>query len=44
MEASYEGFLSCEWISREPPDVHLPRGINTMRGYEKKLLEDSGKL
>ncbi len=43
MEAQYEGFLSGEWINWEPPDVHLPREINTMRGYEKKLLEDSGK-
>jgi sugar phosphate isomerase/epimerase len=31
---SYTGFLSGEWINWEPYDVHLPRELNTMRGYE----------
>jgi sugar phosphate isomerase/epimerase len=31
---SYDGFLSGEWINWEPYDVHLPRELNTMRGYE----------
>jgi sugar phosphate isomerase/epimerase len=30
----YEGYLSGEWINWEPADVHLPREIETMKGYE----------
>jgi len=30
----YDGFLSGEWIGWEPHDVHLPREIATLRGYE----------
>jgi L-ribulose-5-phosphate 3-epimerase UlaE len=32
---SYSGFLSGEWIKWEPADVHLPREIKTMKGYEQ---------
>ena len=35
--ASYDGFLSGEWINWEPPDVHLPREIATLRGYERAI-------
>lgn len=35
----YDGFLSGEWINWEPPDVHLPREIATLRGYESTLSE-----
>ena len=30
----FDGYLSGEWINWEPPEVHLPREIATMRGYE----------
>ena len=33
---SYDGYLSGEWINWEPYDVHLPRELNTMRGYENE--------
>ena len=33
----YDGYLSGEWIDWEPPDVHLPREIATLRGYERAL-------
>jgi sugar phosphate isomerase/epimerase len=32
--AGYEGYLSGEWIKWEPPEVHLPREIETMKTYE----------
>jgi sugar phosphate isomerase/epimerase len=32
--AGYAGYLSGEWIHWEPAKVHLPREIETMRGYE----------
>ena len=35
--AGYDGFLSGEWINWEPPDVHLPREIATLRGYERAI-------
>jgi sugar phosphate isomerase/epimerase len=35
----YEGYLSGEWINWEPAEVHLPREIATMRGYERALSE-----
>lgn len=33
----YDGYLSGEWIGWEPGEVHLPREINAMRGYETEL-------
>ncbi|MBN1639991.1 MAG: sugar phosphate isomerase/epimerase [Anaerolineae bacterium] len=33
---AYDGFLSGEWINWEPYDVHLPRELRTMRGYESE--------
>ena len=36
----YDGYLSGEWINWEPPEVHLPREIATMKGYE---LQDTAK-
>lgn len=38
-DGGYDGFLSGEWINWEPPDVHLPREIATLRGYERALAE-----
>jgi sugar phosphate isomerase/epimerase len=35
--AGFEGYLSGEWINWEPYDMHLPREINAMKGYEKHL-------
>ena len=32
--AGFDGYLSGEWINWEPPEVHLPREIQTMQGYE----------
>jgi len=34
--ASYDGYLSGEWINWEPYDVHLPRELATMKGYEQE--------
>ena len=34
-EIGYTGFLSGEWINWEPAEVHLPREIATMKGYEQ---------
>ncbi len=36
-DGGYDGYLSGEWINWEPPDVHLPREIATLRGYERAL-------
>lgn len=33
----YDGYLSGEWIGWEPGEVHLPREIDAMRGYEREL-------
>ena len=33
----YVGYLSGEWIDWEPPEVHLPREIATLRGYARAL-------
>lgn len=33
-ECGYKGFISGEWISWEPYDIHLPREIKTLRSYE----------
>ncbi len=30
----YRGFLSGEWINWEPPEVHLPRELATIKSYE----------
>ena len=35
----YDGYLSGEWIGWEPPDVHLPRELATMRTYEEAVQE-----
>ena len=35
--SNYDGFLSGEWIGREPYDVHLPRELATMKQYEQDL-------
>ena len=35
---SYTGHLSGEWIDWEPPDIHLPREIATLRGYEQAMM------
>ncbi len=32
----YNDFLSGEWIGWEPPEVHLPRELATMRAYEAR--------
>ena len=32
--ASYDGYLSGEWIRWEPWEAHLPRELATMKGYE----------
>lgn len=34
-KAGYEGYLSGEWINWEPWEIHLPRELAAMRGYEK---------
>ena len=33
----YDGFISGEWIGWEPYDVHLPREIGILKGYESEL-------
>ena len=33
--SEYSGFMSGEWIDWEPYEIHLPRELDTMRGYEK---------
>jgi sugar phosphate isomerase/epimerase len=38
LSAEYEGHVSGEWINWEPYDIHLPRELNTMKGYEKELM------
>ena len=37
LEHGYDGYLSGEWINWEPYEVHLPRELATMRGYESEL-------
>jgi len=34
---SYDGYISGEWIGWEPYEVHLPRELSTLRGYEEAL-------
>jgi sugar phosphate isomerase/epimerase len=33
-EMHYSGYISGEWIDWEPPDVHLPRELATLKAYE----------
>jgi sugar phosphate isomerase/epimerase len=35
-DAGYDGYLSGEWIDWEPCEVHLPRELATMKGYERR--------
>lgn len=35
-EIDYTGFISGEWINWEPWEIHLPRELATMRGYERR--------
>jgi sugar phosphate isomerase/epimerase len=38
--AEYDGYLSGEWIGWEAYDIHLPRELATMQGYERRLSWD----
>ena len=33
--ASYDGYLSGEWINWEPCEVHLPRELAAIKGFER---------
>lgn len=35
LSVDYQGFLSGEWIGWEPFEIHLPRELATLRGYEQ---------
>lgn len=35
LEMGYSGFISGEWIGWEPWEIHLPRELATMRGFER---------
>jgi sugar phosphate isomerase/epimerase len=35
---SYTGYLSGEWISWEPYEVHLPRELATMKMFEQQAV------
>ena len=37
MNDGWDGYMSGEWIGWEPHDVHLPRELEIMKGYEKEL-------
>jgi len=37
MTIDYRGVLSGEWIAWEPWDVHLPRELAALKGYEREL-------
>ena len=37
LPTGYDGYLSGEWIGWEPHDLHLPREVQVMRGYEEEL-------
>ncbi len=37
LEIGYAGYLSGEWIDWEAYDLHLPRELAAMRGYEAEL-------
>jgi len=32
--AGYPDFISGEWIGWEPPEMHLPRELATLKSYE----------
>lgn len=34
---SFDGYLSGEWINWEPHEIHLPRELATLKGYEQEL-------
>jgi sugar phosphate isomerase/epimerase len=34
----YQGFLSGEWIAWEPYEIHLPRELATLKGYEREIM------
>jgi hypothetical protein len=40
--AGHTGYLSGEWINGEPAEVHLPREIETMVGYEAYAYSSGG--
>lgn len=37
---SYQGYLSGEWIRWEPYEIHLPREIKKMKGYERSFKNE----
>ncbi len=37
LSMNYPGYISGEWIGWEPYEVHLPRELATMKGYEAEL-------
>lgn len=37
VEAGFDGYISGEWIDWEPYEVHLPRELATLEGYEKAV-------
>lgn len=37
MEIHYQGFISGEWINWEAYEKHLPRELETLKGYEREL-------
>jgi sugar phosphate isomerase/epimerase len=39
--ASYDGYLSGEWINWEPHDVHLPRELAAMQRFEQEICQGS---
>ncbi len=34
-DSDYDGYISGEWINWEPYDIHLPREIKIMKGFER---------
>jgi sugar phosphate isomerase/epimerase len=36
-QSGYTGFLSGEWIKREPYETHLPRELATLRRFEQEV-------
>jgi sugar phosphate isomerase/epimerase len=39
LTADYQGYISGEWIGWEPYEIHLPRELATMKGYEAELVK-----
>lgn len=37
MTSDYAGYLSGEWIDWEPWEIHLPREIAVLKGYEREV-------